>query len=383
MEHFLELLFSNAYGTIIFSYLCLLILPCVFARLSQPNIFYGTLKIKGAFFLLAFIIICLGLAFADNGTDTNWYMNFFEMRAQYSDCEYGAVELGFQYYNVLIHYITDNPVIFIIITRCIMIVCVFAAVYLLRDKTIIWLAILSFAAVVYFQMFSALRNGLAYSMGFLVYAYCVKNKYVPALAFAVLGVAVHRSMLMFVVPLALFSSAMKLAPKIFKKIAIPVLLLSMVVVYFYGMSLIKYFLMSDDVLMGKYDGYLDENTKQGFMIFIVYFPMICLFLDYKYLKQLNSNLFYLNLFLTVVGFAFALLAYQIGQLARIAPFYACPFIFYIGYYLQNAYRDRHLPIRSLKLYSTFMIVYWFYRFSTFISGLFFNNGLDSYSFFNI
>ena len=381
MEQFFNLLFSDVYGFTMFIYLCLFALPSLIARSSQPIAFYGTTKMNKINYFISFVVMSVGLVFADNGTDTGWYMNFFDNRVSFVDCEYGAVEIGFQYYNVLIHFITNDAVYFIIITRFIMMICVFGAIYFLRDKSLVWLSILGFAAVVYFQMFSALRNGLAYSMGFLVYAYCVKNKYFLAIIFAILGISIHRSMIMFVAPLTLFLLAIKLAAKTFAKVVVPVLLALIIVVYLYGIDIIQHFLMSDDVLMGKYDVYLDGESTQGVMIFFVYIPIIFIFLDYKYLKSLDLNMFYLNIFLSIIGFAFALLAYQIGQLARVAPYYSLPFLFYIGYYLQNTLRDRHLSLIKWKLFGVFISLYWFYRFMTFVSGLFFNNGLYDYKLF--
>lgn len=381
MGQFFNLLFSDVYGFTMFIYLCLFALPCLIARTSQPIAFYGTIKMNKINYFISFVVMTVGLVFADNGTDTGWYMNFFDNRVSFADCEYGAVEIGFQYYNVLIHFITNNAVYFIIITRFIMMICVFGAIYFLRDKSLVWLSILGFAAVVYFQMFSALRNGLAYSIGFLVYAYCVKNKYFLAIIFAILGISIHRSMIMFVAPLTLFLLAIKLAPKTFAKVVVPVLLALIIVVYLYGINIIQHFLMSDDVLMGKYDGYLDGESTQGVMIIFVYIPIVFIFLDYKYLKSLDLNMFYLNIFLSIIGFAFALLAYQIGQLARVAPYYSFPFLFYIGYYLQNTLRDRHLSLIKWKFFGVFISLYWFYRFMTFVSGLFFNNGLYDYKLF--
>lgn len=188
-------------------------------------------------------------------------------------------------------------------------------------------------------------------------------------------------MIMFVAPLTLFLLAIKLAPKTFAKVVVPVLLALIIVVYLYGVNIIQHFLMSDDVLMGKYDGYLDGESTQGVMIFFVYIPIVFIFLDYKYLKSLDLNMFYLNIFLSIIGFAFALLAYQIGQLTRVAPYYSLPFIFYIGYYLQNTLRDRHLSLIKWKLFCVFISLYWFYRFMTFVLGLFFNNGLYDYKLF--
>lgn len=383
MEQFYNLLLSETYGRVMLIYLGLFTIPCILATRAQSRAYYDIQRINKLTFIACFTIMCGGLAFANNGTDTEWYMNFFEMHRKFADCEYGPVEIGFQYYNVLVHYVTDNPVIYIILTRGVMMLCVCVAFYLIRDKSLIWLSLLGFAAIVYFMMFSALRNSMAYSMGFLVYAYGVKKKYIRSLLVALLGSFIHRSMILLVGPLLLYLLFIKLAPKIFVKLIVPLLLISIIIVYLYGKIIIQTIFMTDDILSGKYSGYLQDSSEQGFMIFFVYFPIAYITFDYKYLKNKDRNLFYLNLFLAIVGFSFALLAYQIGQLTRIVPFYSFPFIFYIGYYLQSALRDRHLSIRKIKFYTTFMVVYWFYRFSTVISGLFFNNGLDSYELFRI
>ena len=383
MEQYFNILFSFTHGTTMLIYTLLLILSTILARFAQPSEYYGTLEINKVFYVMAFMFLCVGLALADNGTDTKWYMEFFNSRESFNNCDYGAVELGYQYYNVLIHYITDNPIVFVVISRIMMIICVFWSIYILRDKTILWLAILGFAAVIYFQMFSALRNGLAYSLGFLVYSFSVKKKYLLALIFSIIGISFHRSMIIFVIPIVLYFLVIKLAPKLFVRIAVPLLLLTILVIYLYGVSIIEYFLTSDDVLMGKYDSYLHGEGTQGYMIYFVYFPLACVFFDYKYLKELDENYFYLNVFLSIIGFSFALLAYQVGQLTRLQPFFTFPFLFYIGFYLLNSLYDEYFSYQKINLFMFFFTLYWGYRFTLFISSLFYSNGLDKYSLYSI
>lgn len=383
MEQFFSILFSSISGSTMFIYLLLLVFSSLFAQASQPAKFYGTPLINKTAYYLTFVILWGALAFADNGYDTDWYMSFFTSKNNFKDCEYGSVELGFQYYNVLIHYITDNSTLFVIISRTIMIVFVFRAIYLLRNKSIIWLSVLGFVAVIYFQMFSALRNSMAYSMSFLVYAYCVKKKYILALLFALIGVSFHRSMILFVGPLFMYILTIKLSPKFFLRLLIPLLIALVVVIYLYGTSILQYFLAFDDTLMNKYDGYFEGETTQGFMILVVYFPLLYVFYNYKYLIEQDRDLFYLNIFISILGFAIALLAYQIGQLTRVAPYYAFPHLFYIGYYIHKVMIEKHKKPNCIKLYLTFMSVYWFYRFTAFISGLFYSNGLDRYGFFTL
>lgn len=381
MVQFWNLLFSWEYGTTMLIYTLLIIVSTILAKTAQPSQYYGTTHINKPAFIVMYLFICLGLAFTDNGTDTQWYMDFFRLRMHFSDCTEGGVELGFQYYNVIMHIITDNPVIFIIISRVLMITGIIGAFYLLRDKTILWLGVLGFGAIVYLQMFSALRNGLAYSMGFLVYAYYIKNKNIPALLFAIIGVSLHRSMALFVIPLIIYIMVSKFTPKLYNRMALPFLILSIVGLYFYGSSILQNIISYDDALMNKYDAYFEGKTTQGIMILLNYFPLAYIFLDYKYLRRISPNMYSLNLALSLIGFGFALLAYQVGQLTRIAPFYAIPFFVYIGFYIQNLLHDRRKFLFSIRTCLFFLVVYWGYRFSIFITGLFFSNGLERYSFF--
>lgn len=387
MGSYFNLLFSSQDGGTMFFYTLIVLLSTFFASKAQPKAYYGTDKINGGSFLLSFLILCIPMAFTSNGTDTNFYMDYFHNIRTFDDATISNIEIGFQFYIATIHYFIDDPQTFVILSRVIMIVLVFCSIYIMRDKSVLWLAVLGFACVVYFQLFSALRNGLAYSFAFLAYALCVKNKYPLSIVLSVISFSIHRSAIFFLLTILAFVAFEKLDLKMFKRILIPVLILFIVALYFRGKELLTYFIFSDDIYYSKYGGYISDENTSGLMVFFVYIPLVYLYVKFKNLKNLSANFYYLNLFLAGVGFALSVLSYQIGQLARVNPYFSLPFIFYIGYCFlpqstSSIVENNQTTINAVGGSTVLLLsCYWFIRFAYFVSGIFFSNGLNNFQFF--
>ena len=380
-QGFFDILFSNNGNTLLL-YTLLIVFSSFFAWRAQPERYYGTLRIKKGWFGLSFLTLCIFCAFADVGTDTEWYKDFFLDMHSFSECRFGPVELGFQYYNVSLHYITNDPIVYVIISRILMISLVFWCIYMMRDKSIMWLAVLGFSCVVYFQMFSALRNSLAYSMAFLAYALCVKQKNILALVVTTLGISMHRSMAFFAIPIFgyLFVAKFPSSKLLKHSIVLPILVSLLIIMY--GVSIFDLVLASDDVLMGKYGDYVEGKGASGYMSFFVYLPILYVFTNIGRSKSNDANYYILNVYLSIIGFVFALLAYQVGQLTRVAPYFSLPFLFYIGYYIQTTSKERTKKTNiSISVFVSLLVLYWLYRYSLFITGLFFSNGLSDYELF--
>ena len=377
---FFDILFSNNGNTLLL-YTLLIVFSSLFAWRAQPERYYGTLRVNKGWFGLSFLTLCFFCAFADVGEDTEWYKEHFINMNSFSKCGFGPVELGFQYYNVFLHFITKNPITYIIISRVLMVALVFWGIYMMREKSVLWLAVLGFSCVVYFQMFSALRNGLAYSSGFLAYAFCVKNKNVLALIIAILGISIHRSMAFFVIAIILYLYITKTPFAKLKKQSTFILLMVALLIYYYGTTVFGYVLASDDALMRKYDDYMEGKGTSGYMAFFVYLPLAYVFANFGRPKNIDANYYLLNVYLSIIGFVFALLAYQVGQLTRVAPYFSLPFLFFMGFYVQTGLKENRKHASSLYFFVFLIVLYWLYRYSLFVSGLFFANGLNDYKFF--
>lgn len=389
MGSYFNLLFSSQDGGTMLFYTVLVLLSTIFASRAQPRAYYGTNKLHIGSFIISFLILCIPLAFTANGTDTQWYLDYFHDINSLDDATISNVEIGFQIYVAIIHYITDNPQTFIIISRFIMMILVYGAIYYMRDKSIVWLAVLGFACVVYFQFISALRNSLAYSIAFFAYALCANKKYILSILVSAIGFTIHRSSIFFMLTILAFVIFEKIDAKILKRLVIPVLIALIAIIYFKGMDLLTYYIFADSILDSKYGGYISNESTSGLMVFFVYIPIVYVYIKFKKLRHSSAELYHLNLFLAGFGFAMSILSYQIGMLARVNPFFSLPFLFYIGYCFlpqptanNTMVEDKQTVGNALGGSAGLLLsCYWLIRFAYFVSGLFFSNGLNNFHFF--
>lgn len=377
MGSFFDLLFSNQHGGTMWLYVAIVLFAVVFAAFAQPKKYLGTSHINITWYVISFLIMWFFLAFADNGTDIAWYQDFFHNRKHFSDCEAGPVELGYQYYCALIHFSTNDANLFVVITRTISISLVYLSIYLLRDRSVLWMAVLGFACVIYFQMFSALRNSLGYSIAIFSYVLCTRNKMVLSLLGCMLGYSMHRSTIFFIVPVVVYFTFVKSSYITFRRYVLPILIISGFFMLLYSKNIIDYFLLSDDALMGKYGGYTEGKGTQGIMVYFIYLPIAFVLYVFKSEWKKKTDFFVLNLVFVISGFFIHILSYDIGQISRAVPFFTMPFLFYIGYYYRSLWVNSRISLFS-NGFTFLLVAYWSIRFMFFISGLFFTNGLANY-----
>lgn len=387
MNNYLGYLF--AYDLSMFIYTIVFISSTILAFISQPSIYYGTKKIKKFPFILSLLFLWLIYAFNDVGTDIPNYRNAFHVYKTWNDCESSPFEFGYLYLNVLIHYFTDDSFIAIAIIKTLILYVAIWAIYRMRDKVVLGFCMLAYISICYFVGFSALRNSLAISISLLAFTYLLDNKYILSIILSVIAFYMHRSAIFFILSVILYIVFFVWFSRL-KYIYLLTVFVGIVVVLC-GYNLIEGYVLSNDVLTNKYDDYLVKNdNKMGLLPFILYFPLIIPFYcSYSFYKNHNITFWNINFIWIVIGFSIAILSYQMGSLTRTIGYFACPFLFFLPNYMLNnkkqfiykkTYPSFYLSNKSMSI---LLWIYFVYRFSLLISGLYINNGLFDFKFIRI
>lgn len=377
MSEYFQLLFSDKHSFSILLYSFIFIVASLFAFNSQKFYDFGKNdKFIPKSFVMLFLILCFFYAFNDVGVDTPHYRTYFDEYKTFQDTSthFGAVEMGYQYLNILLHYITDNSYTAIVIIRTFQLAILFGAIYLLRDRIHIGFAVMAYVALYYFQSFNLLRSSLAGSLCIFSFALFFKRKYIWAIVSAFLAFEFHKSAIFFLIALFLYSLTYGSFLKKNRKLLIILTVTALFIVLRVGADLITLFLMND-FGGGRYEDYMDNTgTSMGVFVLIQYFPVFAVL----YLMRNNKNIegvrwWNMCFVWGIIGFALAILGYTNGMLTRAAIYFSSSFIFLIPYFIRSA-----KGIRSYRLYWSIFLLYYMILFIITLGGLYKISGLGPY-----
>lgn len=354
-----------------------------FAFKSQQKIHYGTNTIKLGWFLASYFVLWFFFAFNDIGADTPQYRLLFE-NSDTNEMNYytGAVEPGYIFVNYLIHFLTHDPVWGVAIIRTIQISIVYISIYLLRNRIIIGFAVMCYLALFYFGSYNILRLALASSVCMLCYAFIVNrySKYITILL-AVIPFFIHRSSIVFAIAVLLYYAYGKMQGR-YGNIMRAAMIVGCIIVVTYGAILLQ------DILTmgfgeGRYDDYLDTQGTAGIMVCVFYIPLLyCVFKGLKRGVIYDAAWLNLTFIITIIGFAIAVMGYQVGMLSRMAPYFSMPLMFHLSYFLINIKSGIYIP--GLKSDFTYqqgvigLIIYFCIRFIINIQGSYIPDGLMNF-----
>lgn len=153
---------------------------------SESVIARRNLRIVNSLFVVSMVFLWVLTAFrsASIGNDTQTYIYYFKIFGTNGINKARTFELGYQYLNVLIGKITDDPHIFLIIVASIMYLAV--AIYIYRYSKNILISLCLFYCVAFSIFTSVLRQGMAMVIALYAYQLLKDNKKIKsALLFAV------------------------------------------------------------------------------------------------------------------------------------------------------------------------------------------------------
>lgn len=371
MSEYFNLLFSPLHGGTILLYTLIFIVASILGNKVQYVTRNGQHIFSMKFFICLFLFLCAFYVFNDVGIDTDHYRTYYLEFVTPQDVadHYGAVEKLYQYLNIVLHVITYNEYIGVGIIRFIQLAILFVALYKLRNRINIGLAIMAYMAFFYYDSFNLLRSSLAGSICLLGMAFLYEKKIFITLALALLAYGIHHSAIFFVVTLLLYIICYHTPIRKFKKVVPVVAVFALFVVLNIGANIINQ-LLAADFANGRYDYVESHGSVMGIFILLKYsIPFLILHLVNKS-KENNyflDSAWDIDFIWTIVGFALALLAYQIGMLTRAAIYFSSSFIFLLPNYI---YTKESISRTNVTKFIFVFVLYFMFMYITTIGNLY-------------
>ncbi len=153
-------------------------------------------------YLSAFFLIAItGLRESNVGSDTQHYKIIFDHTRNIR--QYGDLEIGFRFLEVIVHYISDNYTVFFLVCACISILplCIMVKKYSCNIPESVFLYV---ALGYYFYGFNAMRQTLAISLTVCSYFAIVEKKKIKATIFMLIAFSFHYTSLVCLANIILY-----------------------------------------------------------------------------------------------------------------------------------------------------------------------------------
>lgn len=146
--------------------------------------------------LLSFLVLWYLTAFRSNkiGNDTQNYIYYFNAFERNGFDLAGKVEIGYQFFNILVGLFSDDPHIFIIVSATVMYLGL--AVYIFKYSKNILVSFCLFFCFFFSVYVNTLRQGMAMIIVLYAYQYLKKNKNIIALLLIIIAVLFHKTALL-------------------------------------------------------------------------------------------------------------------------------------------------------------------------------------------
>lgn len=381
MGEYFNLLLNSQHGTTIILYTFIFIVASILGFKCQKKEWYGTKQIYKKTYYFLFLFLCVFYAFNDVGVDTPHYRHYFDIYKDLNSLDdgYGAVERLYQLLNVGLHYVFSESYWAVSFIRILQLGIFFYAIYLMRDKTIIGFAVMAYVAFFYFDSFNLLRSSLSGSLAILSFAFIHKRKFILAITTSLIAMGFHTSAIFLIVTIGLYFLCYETILVKFQKVIPFVATVMLFITLAIGGDYIN-ILLADDFGGGRYAAYEASSNGIGLFILMKYLPP---FIAFFALRKSRENLLInswlnLNFVWLIVGFALALLAYQIGLLTRVAIYFSTPFLFLMPYYCISLIQKRS---DNYKIVRTLFIAYFIFMYVSTMGGLYDISELGPFKFF--
>ena len=367
-------------------YLLIFAISTIFMSLSQRFIKQenGTKKqfFNLFWFVCSFIPLWLISCFTRIGADYDSYSSIINQAAIYRK-DNGIVEWLFYTGCNILQGIFHNANIVIFIIKSITLLLFFKALYMIRKKAILWIALLAFCGLRFLE-FYLIQMELAISIFALSIIYLSENKYNKFLLSYIVCILIHSSAII-ILPVFILYFIFKCNKYLLSKKKIFSLLLICLIVMtcWYAITIFAITYIPFFIQYGAY-GLMGDYSGSGSAIYIFYIPILY-FCIQIYKNQKNLIPFVnLSIILSIFCFLFGILSYKIEVFGRIGAYSIIIQMLIIPTYLYH----RHTSDRKQIINPCFEIICWI-LFLMAQSGLYIAQKIDSetslvseWSFFN-
>ena len=305
-------------------YLIILTLMCLFFEINCLVVVDGgyskksVSKINKAFAILVLLILGILTAFRDVsvGTDTKIYVGIFDSVCDgiYKE-EFFRWEIGYQWLNIALAKITDNPQAIIITTS---VICYFLiGKYMLKYIDNKLLFVVLFFSLLFSNFTNIIRQAIASSILIFAYEFSNQNKKLKAILLTFLAMAFHTTSVIFLV--YIFIKNIKLTEKLtmivfFSMMGISILAENVLIDLF-----IKVFPLYEHYFIGERVGTGGLGTTLNLIILAVLFVMY-------YIPRKNTKIDHQVLWMFLLCASITAMSYVMNNFSRAATILYLPII---------------------------------------------------------
>lgn len=297
-------------------------------------------KLNALYFTIVFVIFFTfsALRASHIGSDTQNYVNLFKNISFNKKVDYNKhFEIGYQYFNLLLSYISGNQQTILIVTSFFN-VGLYMIFYKKTSKMIPITIILYLTTRQYFSSYNLIRQTMASCILFLAYFKLNSNKTISFILITLLASTFHTSALVFLIVLLIRNTNSKLLAKIIVISSIVILLTPSSILFklpYYG-----------HYLGSKYDNSMKLGT---FLSLILYTFTIVLY--YLFGRNKGENKVLVNI--VILGFLISILGVKTSIADRLSVYFL-PFSLVLLSNTLYAVKDR---VNKISLVTLVIILY--------------------------
>lgn len=289
--------------------------------------------------LMAFV---LGLRGIMVGKDTVRYYESFVHALDRNAFSDSTIEQGWRIINKVLRYFIQSPEFFIFIISATTVFFILNKIWKCRNSINIFVALLFYVGIYYFQALNLMRMYFAMSILFFFFNYLLEKRYMRYVVIVLLTSLIHLSslvMLMVVGLLYLYQRSKSQAIIVYALAMASAIPLSLV--------------FGDYIVIARYTDYASNNESSrqvGIMLLFDYLP--CFVMIYYAIKNKLSNQWTdLLVVFTLVAFLMRFWSYFITAAGRLSAHFAILYVILIPYFVNHIrlYHRRVYPITLLLL----------------------------------
>ena len=336
--------------TTLYLYFCIISLVFIGGWVIEKNTKRLDGLSKGAYIWIAFTGILLtsilGLRGVNIGIDTGAYRESFENALNRDAFSDSTIEPGWQSLAKIMRFIFPSSELFVFIISAITVYLIIKTIWKYRISINIFLALLFYVGLYYFQAMNLMRIYLAMSILIFFFHYLLEGKYVKYIIIVLMTTMLHLSSIVMLLPVAMLWLYQRS-----KLLAVFAFFLLMV-------SLINFSIVFGDyIAIARYADYAsgNESSRQvGVMLFFDYLPCFAMII-YAIKNKLSNQWTDLLVSFTLVAFLMRFIAYFITIAGRLGIHFAILYLLLLPYFV-NHMRLHHRRLYPITLFLLILFV---------------------------
>lgn len=303
-------------------------------------------------FLISFALLGLMCFFCKSGYDMPTYAKFYSDWV-FSDLYSTSIEPGDKLLFMFLRLFIKNPYVGIGIVKLVSIGMVYRAIYLIRDKVSVGLAIISYVLLLYMFNFHLIRMMFALGLVFLALAKEITGKHWQCIVLLLVAFAFHYSSIIVLLTYICYMISRK-------NFAVwkAVLVVGLMTVLYVNIENIVGGLVENIGLFQKYATYSGVSSgAMGFVQFALFVPtLIILICGYR--EHKNDDFYKLAFFLGIMTFFAGSAGYFYKVIGRTVYYF---YFFFISYGAATSRRKKDLVLKfgdsSIRINFTTVVLF--------------------------